>query len=118
MNRRGLIWGLKQPVYSAIAIELWVLTKFWYTYGYIKHGPKGVRTSQTITTPVSSLIFVSSLREWLASGRTRSLLWFCWEVEVGPRINSSSIRFERVRLGCVLLTFGSNLCGDLAGEAP
>ena len=43
-NRRGLIWGLKQPVYSAIVLEMWVLTRFWYTYGYINYGPKGVRT--------------------------------------------------------------------------
>ncbi|KAF9654095.1 hypothetical protein BDM02DRAFT_1924 [Thelephora ganbajun] len=37
----GLIWGLKQPLYSAIALEIWVLTKVWYTYGYIKNGPEG-----------------------------------------------------------------------------
>ena len=39
-----MIWGLKQPVYSAAALELWVLSKVWYTYGYIKNGPKGVRS--------------------------------------------------------------------------
>lgn len=43
-HRRGLIWGLKQPVYSAIALEIWVLSRVWYTVGYIKKGPNGVRT--------------------------------------------------------------------------
>lgn len=42
---RGLIWGLKQPVYSAIALEFWVLGRIWYTRGYINNGPSGVRTS-------------------------------------------------------------------------
>ncbi|KAF9786781.1 membrane-associated proteins in eicosanoid and glutathione metabolism [Thelephora terrestris] len=37
----GLIWGLKQPVYSAAALEVWVLARIWYTRGYIKNGPKG-----------------------------------------------------------------------------
>ena len=43
-HRRAMIWGLKQPVYSATALEIWVLSRVWYTYGYIKNGPKGVRS--------------------------------------------------------------------------
>ena len=38
-----MIWGLKQPVFSAAALEIWVLSRVWYTVGYIGYGPKGVR---------------------------------------------------------------------------
>ena len=52
---RGLIWGLKQPVYSAILLEFWVFTRVLYTYGYINYGPKGVRTLRPTASLVSSL---------------------------------------------------------------
>jgi len=65
-----MIWGLTQPVYSAAALELWVLSKLWYTIGYINNGPKGVRTPprQKSDLPHSrpSLFFYS--RDSLAHG--------------------------------------------------
>ena len=45
-----MIWGLKHPIYSAAALQIWVLSKVWYTYGYINNGPKGVRAPPKVVS--------------------------------------------------------------------
>lgn len=65
---RAMIWGLKQPVYSAAALELWVFAKAWYTHGYIGYGPKGVRTPHH-----QSRILAHLFLQRLAAGRVTAV---------------------------------------------
>ena len=56
-------------MYSAIALELWVLSRAWYTAGYINNGPQGVRTSdQHELDLIINVLSSPYSRGWLVEG--------------------------------------------------